>query len=168
MLTVIAKLLKILNSEDSPSAVGWAIALAFVFAMLPLFSVAKWAVVVLVAMLRVNLSAFILFSALFALLAWLFDPWLNQFGLWLLTLPSLKEFWQALYGSPIGEALALNNTLALSTLLLSIVALVPVYWGGVGMIRLYRSKLKARFDQWRIVSILKSTKVYKIYQSLSA
>ncbi|NVJ52011.1 MAG: TIGR03546 family protein [Gammaproteobacteria bacterium] len=168
MLTMLAKLLKILNSEDSPAAVGWAISLAFVFALLPLFSLAKWLVLVAVLLLRVNLSAFLLFSAVFAVLAWLFDPLLNDFGMWLLTLPALKDFWIAVSQSSVGGALALNNTLALAALLLSVLVLLPLYWIGVKLIYWYRSHIKSRIEKWRVVAVIKSSKIYQIYHSLNA
>ncbi|NVJ60428.1 MAG: TIGR03546 family protein [Gammaproteobacteria bacterium] len=167
MLNIIAKLLKVLNSEASPRGIAWSIALAFLFAALPMFSAAKWVVILIVAVTRVNLSSFIVFSALFALIAWLFDPLLNDLGLWLLTMPALQSFWLSVSNTAFGEALAINNTLALTTLLVGLISLVPLYFAGIQFVRFYRVKLMPRVNQWRIVTALKSTKLYQIYQSIA-
>ncbi|WP_144391687.1 TIGR03546 family protein [Pleionea sediminis] len=167
MLNLIAKFLKVLNSEESPSAVGWAIALAFIFAMLPLFSAAKWVILLLVAFLRVNLSMFILFSILFPLLAWLLDPLFNAIGLWLLQNPQLETFWTTVTTSSVGQSLALNNTLALSSLIVGVVLLIPLYWGSKKLVVLYRNYLKERVEKLYLVRMLKATKLYQIYQSMA-
>ncbi len=167
MLSALAKLLKILNSEESPTAVAWAIALAFMFSMLPTFSWAKWSLLLVVAFFRVNLSAFILFSALFPLLAWLLDPVFNQVGLWLLTHDSLNELWKSLLQSGIGEFFAINNTLAVASLLISLLLLVPLVWAGKKAVHAYRNHVKKKVEKWHLVQLFKSSKLYQVYQSLS-
>lgn len=167
MLSAVAKLLKILNSEESPTAVAWAIALAFMFSMLPTFSWAKWSLLLFVAFFRVNLSAFILFSAIFPLLAWLLDPLFNQLGLWLLTNESMSSFWKSLMQSGVGDFLVINNTLALASLLISLLLLLPLVWLGKKGVIAYRTKLKGKVEKWHLVQFFKSTKLYRVYQSLS-
>lgn len=167
MLNIIAKLLKILNSEESPQAVAWAVALAFAFSMLPTFSLAKWLVLVVVAFFRVNLSAFIAFSVVFPLLAWLLDPLFNQLGLWLLKHPQLESFWSGVVTSSIGESLALNNTLGLASLLIALTLMLPLVWGVKKLVVLYREELKAKLEKLYIVKVIKASKLYQVYQSIA-
>jgi uncharacterized protein (TIGR03546 family) len=167
MLSILAKLLKILNSEESPSAVAWAIALAFMFSLLPTFSWVKWSVLLVVAVFRINLSTFIVFSAVFPLLAWLLDPLLNQLGLWLLTHESLHEFWKSLMATGVGEFIVINNTLALSSFLVSLVLLLPLVWLGQKAVLLYRMHLKEKVERLRLIQLFKSSKLYQMYQQLS-
>jgi uncharacterized protein (TIGR03546 family) len=167
MLSVLAKLLKILNSEESPSAVAWAIALAFVFSLLPTFSWAKWSILFIVAIFRVNLSTFIVFSAVFPLLAWLLDPWLNQFGLWLLTHESFTSFWKTVMQTGVGEFIVINNTLALSSFIVSVLLLYPLVLLAKKSVMAYRVHLKPKVEKLHLVQLFKSSKLYQMYQQLS-
>ena len=167
MWNVFAKLFKVLNSEESPQAIGWAIALAFCFSMLPVFSLAKWIVLLVVAFFRVNLTSFLVFSAIFPALFWLLDPLFNQLGFWLLTHPDLNSLWNSVMQSSFGQSLALNNTLAISSLLLSLVLLFPLVVLAKKLVLFYRENLKHRVERWHIVQVVKTSKFYQYYQSIS-
>ena len=167
MLTVIAKLLSILNSEDHPAQIAWAVALALWFTLLPLFSGFKWGILLIVCLLRVNLSAFIIAIALFTLPIYLLDPAINHLGYALLNYQPLISFWANLASSGIGSFFAINNTLALAATLIGALLLFPTFWLTQKAIHLYRHYWMAKIEQWHVIQLLKSTKLFKIYQSLN-
>ena len=59
MLPLLAKVLKVLNSEASPWQIGWAIALGLFVGILP-FGLLTLLLVLLVCLLTINLTTFIL------------------------------------------------------------------------------------------------------------
>ena len=66
MLSMIAKLLKVLNSEADPSQISIALGFSMITGFLPLFTPLNLVVLLVVLVLRVNISAYLLGSAFFA------------------------------------------------------------------------------------------------------
>ena len=102
MLTLLAKILKVLNSAASPWQIGWAIALGLFAGILP-FGLLTLLIVLIVCLLTINLSAFILVWGLTEGLMLLFASPLEQLT-WrlaqhdsLLTLLANTEFLQLLH-----------------------------------------------------------------------
>jgi len=88
MLYTLAKVLNVLNSEADPSQISLAVALALVAGLTPLMSLHNLVVLLLVLVLRVNLSAFLLGLAIFSGLAGVsFRPALS----WSRALPALGQ-----------------------------------------------------------------------------
>ena len=79
MIRAIIKLLRVLNSEAAPAQIGLALAFALIMGLTPLWSLHNLAVLLLVLVLRVNLSAFLLGTAVFSGLAYLLDPRPKQY-----------------------------------------------------------------------------------------
>lgn len=167
MLTVIAKILKVLNSESEPFAIGSAVSLAFCFALLPVFSLLKWLVLVIVIMTRVNLSIFLVFSVVFGLLALLVDPLLNGVGEWLILTPGLEMVRQTLANSDVTAAFAIDNTLGLGSLVICVGLFLPLLFAVKVSVVAYREKWMAKVEQWHLVKIFKASKLFQIYQSLT-
>ena len=90
MITMFAKLLKVLNSEADPAQIGLAFSFSLLSGFLPFFSPINLVVLLLVLLLRVNLSAYLLGTAFFAGVAYVLDPLFSQIGLALLTAAPLE------------------------------------------------------------------------------
>ena len=80
MLKMIAKLLKVLNSDADPSQISLALGFALISGLLTFFSPLNLLVLLVVFILRVNLSAYFLGTAFFAGAAYLLDPLLHRIG----------------------------------------------------------------------------------------
>lgn len=167
MLTFLAKLLKALNSESAP----WQIALAFSFALIvgftPWLSMHNLVVLILVFSLRVNLTAFFLGVAVVSGLAWLLDPYLSSVGEALLTKPEWQEFWTHLYQQDVWRILAFNHTLVLGGLTVAFVLFLPVFWIIRALIVVYRERLLAWVNKFKVVHMLKASKFYRLYQAVA-
>ena len=66
MLKMIAKVLKVLNSDADPTQISLALGFALVSGLLPFFSPLSLLVLFVVFLLRVNLSAYFLGTLLFS------------------------------------------------------------------------------------------------------
>jgi len=87
---MIANLLKILNSDADPSQISLALGFALVSGLLPFFSPVSLLILLIVFLLRVNLSAYLLGTAFFSGVAYLLDPLLHRIGLAILTVGQLE------------------------------------------------------------------------------
>lgn len=167
MLTMLAKLLKALNSESAPGQIALAFALAVIVGLTPLMSFHNVIVLLLAFILRINLSAFFLGVAFFSGLGYLIDPYSVKLGESLLQNPDLVPTWTELYQNDWWRMTAFNNTLTLGGLLLSLVAFIPVFIISRILVNIYRDKLLAWFEKLKISKILKASKFYGLYKSLA-
>ena len=115
MLSAIAKLLKVLNSDDNPAQVALALVFALIMGLTPLMSPHNILILLLVLVIRVNLSFFILGFALFSGLAYALDPISVRLGADILQASSLEGLWTALYQSSFWRFMAYNNTLVMGS-----------------------------------------------------
>ena len=74
MIGTIAKILKALNSETAPGQISMALCFALIIGLTPLYSLHNLLVLLLVLILRVNLSAFIVGWVFFSGVAYILDP----------------------------------------------------------------------------------------------
>lgn len=167
MLSMLAKLLKALNSEAQPGQIALALALALIVALTPTFSLHNLLILLLALVLRTNLSAFFVGFAGFSAIAWFADPYLAGLGETLMTHPALQETWTALYQNDFWRMTAFNHTLVLGGLVAGLVAFVPVLLLSRWLVVQYRERLLAWVNRFRVAQLLKGSKFYRLYQSLA-
>mgnify|MGYP001822523921 CR=1 FL=1 len=165
MIEAIAKLLKVLNSETEPGQISLAVCLAMIIGLTPFYSLHNLLVLLLVFLLRVNVSAFILGFVVFSGAAFLLDPLFHKLGLWVLTLPALEGTWTALYGQVLWRIEGYNNSIVMGSSLVSLLLFVPLFLCLNMLIRKYRQHVLERLRKLKIVNILKASKFYEIYES---
>ncbi|GAB6097999.1 hypothetical protein JCM14469_42530 [Desulfatiferula olefinivorans] len=167
MLTLLAKCLKILNSESEP----WQISLALCFSMMmgftPLFSLHNILVLLCVLLIRVNMSAFMLGWAGFSLIAYALDPLFHPLGLMILTASSLEGLFTLMYNIPFIRVFHFNNSLVMGSLIVSLLLFVPAFAVMRILIFRYREDVVTWVQKVRLMQILKSSKLFSIYDSLS-
>lgn len=167
MLTMLAKLFKALNSESAPWQIALAFSLAMITGLTPLVSFHNLLVLLLAFILRINLSAFFLGVAAFAMLGFAIDPISISIGESLLHNPELVPIWTELYQSDFWRMTAFNNTLTLGGLTVALVAFIPVFIVTRIIVSLYREKLLAWFDKLKITQMLKASKFYTLYKAIA-
>ncbi len=166
MLTIVAKIFKTLNSETEPFQISLALCFAMIAGLTPLWSLHNFIVLLLVLILRVNLTTFILAWLGFSGIAYILDPVLHAFGLHILTVDALKGFWTALYNSTLWRLSNYNNSLLMGSLVTSLGLFVPLFFLSNMIIRKYREHILDWVMKSRIVQALKASKFYGIYQSV--
>jgi uncharacterized protein (TIGR03546 family) len=167
MLTMIAKVFKILNSETEPFQISLALCFAMIAGLTPLWNVHNIIVLLLVLVLRVNLTTFILAWLGFSGMAYLLDPLLHAFGLRILTADALQNVWTGLYNSTLWRLSNYNNTLLMGSLTTCLVLFGPLFFLSILFINKYRQHILSWVMKSRVVQALKASKFYGIYQSVS-
>jgi len=165
-MLVLARLLRILNSETDPSQIAFAVALACVFGLTPLWTLHNVIVLLLVLFLRVNLASFLFAWALFTGIAYALDPLFDMLGHAVLTADALRPMWAGLYATDLGRLSEFNNTVVLGSLLVSIVLAVVLYFATTYALRQYRRTILAWLKQQRLYRVVTQLRVLRLYTSL--
>lgn len=167
MLSIIAKLLRVLNSETDPTQISLAFALSMVAGLTPLLSLHNLFVIFIVLVLRVNISAFILGLSLFSGVAYLLDPLFHAIGLSVLTARALSSLWTALYNITFFRMLKFYNSMLMGSLLFSLALFVPFVLVCNRLILKYREALLERVRRSHVMQFFKATKLYRLYSAYS-
>jgi len=121
-------------------------------------------VLLLVLLLRVNLSMFLVGVGLFSLLSFALDSLFHFVGFALLTTPSLQGFWTYLYNSPIWRFAYFNNTIVMGSFVVAVVMFVPLFWLTTRAVQRYREQLLERLKKIGIVQMIMAGRLYSLYQ----
>lgn len=168
MLTMLAKLLKALNSESAPWQIALALALSMIIGLTPLWSLHNLVILLLAMIIRVNLSAFFLGILVFTGIGMaLVDPWSIQLGDELLTRPDLQTLWTELYAQDFWRMLAFNHTLTLGGVCLALIAFIPVFVISLILVRVYRERVLNWVNKLKITQMLKASTFYSLYQKFA-
>lgn len=167
MLTIIAKLLKALNSAATPAQLGMAVSLAAIMGLTPLMSPHNIFFLLLLLLFRINLTLFLVMLGFFSVLAFLIDPLFHVIGLSILKAPDLKLMWTALYNNPIWRLSQFNNTIVMGSLVCSLVAAIPLFFASQWVIIKYREQLLNLVLKTKLAGLVKSSRLYSVYQSLT-
>ena len=167
MFTMIARLLKVLNSETEPGQISLALCFAMIAGFTPLFSLHNLLILLLVLILRVNLSSFILGLIFFSGIAYLLDPIFHLIGLKILTAKSIETLWTSLYNITLFRLAKINNSVVMGSLLSSLILFIPTFILSRLAIIKYRSNLLQWIQKSRIIQVFKASKLYTAYQAVS-
>ncbi|MFT4906260.1 MAG: hypothetical protein ACI978_000320 [Oleispira sp.] len=167
MIAMLAKLLKALNSDSAPGQIALAFALALIAGLTPLFSLHNVLILFIACIVRINFGAFLLGILFFSGLAYLIDPAAVALGESVLTNPGAQGFLTELYQSDFWRATRFNNTLVTGSLIIALLAFVPVLLFSRWLISAYRNKLMVWVEKLKITKLLKASKFYKVYQALA-
>ncbi len=165
MLQLIAKLLKVLNSEAEPGQISLAFCFSMVVGFTPLYSIHNILIILAVLILRVNLSAFILGWAFFSGLSFAFDPLFHSIGKAALTSASLEGLWTSFYNSTLFRLEHFNNTILMGSLLLSLLFFIPLYFASNIIIVKYRENILAWIQKTKVMQMFKASRIFNYYQS---
>jgi uncharacterized protein (TIGR03546 family) len=168
MVRLLLKLLRVLNSETRPAQISLAVCLAMVAGLTPLASLHNLLVLLIALVVRVNLTGFLLGLAAFSSLGVLLDPWFHAIGLAALKAPTLQATWTALYNTDLGRLEHFNNTIVMGSLVVALVAFLPLFLVANGLIRRYRDHVLAWVRKTRLVQALKATKLFRTYQAVAS
>ncbi len=122
------KLFRALNSAQTPWQVTFAITLGMVAGLTPLSGIQTVVIFFLAFLLNIHLGLFFASSAFFAGIGYLFDPMFERIGYALLTSEGLNGLWTALYNNGLMRLTYFNNTLALGSTVVALVAAAPLYF----------------------------------------
>lgn len=167
MLNLLAKLFKALNSETSPWALAGAAVLGMCMGFIPILSVQTLVILACVFSLRVNGSFFLACCLFFTGIAYLIDPVFHGLGEWLLAHESLTSLWRAYNESSWMWIWQLHHTIRLGATLTCLLLIVPCLFLFRVIVVRYRKDVQARVNKWPIMTMLRGTKFWRVYQRLS-
>ena len=159
MFSQIIKLFRVLSSETSPLQISSAFALAMIAGLTPLISLHNLLVIFMLLILRVNIAAFLLALAFFSGIAYLLDPAFHTLGNYVLNKPELIDLWTQFYNQTIWRLTNFNNTIVMGSLIVSLLAFVPILIISNFLIKHYRSDLLIYLDNSRIFRLIKTSKL---------
>ena len=133
---------------------------------MPGFSILLILLLMMVCVIKANLSLLVLVWGLFEAVAYIADPALQQLGYVLLSAEPLQSIWFSLAQSNFWALTAFNNTLVMGSTLAIIALWLPVYFLIRVLIVKYRQKIQDTFKQFKITQLLKGSKIFHIYQRL--
>lgn len=167
MLTLLARLFKAINSDASPGQVAFAFALAMIVGFTPFWSFLNLFVLLIVLLVRINISAFLFGSVIFSMVGYLIDPLSASLGETILTNPELRETWTELYQNEWARVSAFNNTIAMGGFVIALILLLPVTIISRLLILQYRHRLLAYVNRLKIVQVLKASKFWALYTTFA-
>jgi uncharacterized protein (TIGR03546 family) len=168
MIKLLAKLLRVLNSETDPGQISLGLCFAMIAGLTPLLSLHNLAVLLLVFILRVNFAAFLLGLGVFTGIAYVMDPLFHLLGLSVLTAPALEGLWTSLYQSVWWRLEYFNNSIVMGSVVFSVGLFIPVLLLSNLLIRRYRQHVLAWVQKTKVMQMFKASKLYETYQTLSA
>ena len=161
------KLLKAISSEAKPWQLAAGFVLGMVMGLTPLISLHNLFILAAILLLKVNIGMALLALSVCSGLAYLLDPFFDTVGYQVLTAGSLQSFWVMLYNQPVVALTNFYNTIVMGSLVLSVVLSLPVYVGVQQFVLYYRENIHERIQKWKIVQVLKSSKLYSVYQHVT-
>ncbi len=156
MFKGIIKLVLILNSNQKPWQIAGAAAMGLLMALVPAGNLLWIFLLLLLFLLRINRAIGLLFLLIFRLFAPLYDPLLDNLGYSLLTMASLKTFWESLYNLPVVPFTMFNDSLVMGGLAAGLVLFVPVTLLFRLLVTLYRNKIVPLWCHSKIYNKLKN------------
>ena len=147
-------ILKALKEGPTPGQLAGGILLGFIVGLIPGWPLQVWILLLLILVLKVNLSMVIVgwFSGI--VIGLIIDPLLDTMGGWILQTDSLQEFWTALYNSPPWALTRFNNTVVMGSLVVGIVASILAFPVLCWLVKAYRTRFLARVNQFKIVQLV--------------
>ncbi len=167
MIEIIAKLLKVLNSETEPGQISLALCFSMVAGFTPVLSPHNLVVLLLVLLLRVNLSAFIAGWVVFSTLAFALDPLFHMMGFAVLKSQALEGLWTTLYNTIWFRLDYLNNSIVMGSLMAALILFIPGFFIFNMLIRRYREHILDWVRKTRLMKMFKASNIYSMYQSVS-
>ena len=164
MLSMLLKLFKALNSEVGPWQIGFAGALAMIIGLTPFWSIHNLFILFIAFVFRVHMATFFVFLILFSGLAYLLDPWFHQLGYGWLTDESLSTFWTGLYQNDFWQATRFNHSITLGSLAVTLALFFPMALLIRISVTRYRAHLMPWFLKLKVIQVLKSSKLYELYE----
>ncbi len=168
-LEILAKIFKILRSDDTPAQIAVGFSLGMILGLTPFFTLHNFLILLIVIIFKVNLGSVLFAFAIFSGLAYLLDPLFHSVGYFLLVdVSALHGLWTFLYQFPVVALSRYNNTVVLGSLVVSLILFLPILFAMKYFVVYYRKHLDPKFQKLKIVQFVKSTKFYSIYKKIQA
>ena len=163
-LKILSQLIKALREGESPGQIAAGFTLGFLIGLTPFWTLQGVLLFLVLFIFKVNLAAGTLAILLAGLVAYLADPAFHALGYFILTgMPFLQGLWETLFNLPVAPLTRFNNTVVLGSLVVGILAAVPLYFGMRKFVLAYRSGWEEKIKKWKIVQAVRGSKLVQAY-----
>lgn len=159
MIVVVNKIFKLLSSDIEPYQLSLGISLGMMVGLSPLLSLQTLVAMVFLVVLRANLSAFITSLGLMSLIAYLLDPLLAWMGHSILTQANLEVLFTQMYNNGVWRLLNFNNTVAMGSLVISVLLFLPIFVLSNFLIKKYRTSIEKYWKESAFYKYIKHSKL---------
>ncbi|MNS91946.1 hypothetical protein D3C72_1260590 [compost metagenome] len=163
LLKQIFNFLKLLNSDTGTYQLASGLALGLMLGFAPFFSIQTLLVFAIIFIFRVQIGAAFLSAFFFKFVAYLFDQPAHYLGKAVLENESLRPLFVTMYNMPLVPMTRFNNSIAMGSMLVSIILFPFAFWGFKLAILKYRATVVAKFKGTKFWKAFAATKVYNWY-----
>jgi len=165
ILKFLQSLLKALNSDGTPGQVGMGMAIGLAFGLTPLLSLHNLVILAVAMLTTVSFPGVMLGWAIAVPIGFMLDPLFDRVGMALLTTDALTPLWVWVVNTPVIALTQFNNTIVLGSLVVWLLILVPAFLLFRVLVARYRVHIFAHVQKWRIVQVVKTSKLYSLYDT---
>lgn len=163
ILKLLQQLFRALNSDGTPGQVGMGMALGLAFGLTPLASLHNLAILAVAMLTTVSFPGVMLGWVIATPLGFALDPVFDRVGMALLMNDALAPLFTWIVNTPVVALSRLNNSIVLGSLVVWLALLVPAHFLFRFLVARYREHIFAHVQKWRIVQIIKTSKLYGVY-----
>lgn len=154
MLGSLRNVVSLFLGGGSARAIAFGFALGMMVGLMPKGNLTAVAISTLVLATQANLAAAGMAGGLFTWAAVWTDPLAHRIGTSLLAQPSCQNFLARFYEWPLAPWTALNNTVVLGSLVLSLVLFYPAYHLVWLLFHHYQDRIAKRLDEFHVDRVL--------------
>ena len=164
ILKFLHQIFKALNSDGTPGQVGMGMAIGLAFGLTPLGSLHNLVILAVAMLTTVSFPGVMLGWAIATPLGFALDPVFDRVGMALLMNDALAPLFTWVVNTPVIALSRLNNSIVLGSLVVWLVVLLPAYFLFKVLVARYREHIFAHIQKWRVVQIIKTSKLYGVYE----
>jgi len=165
-IKILTKIIKILNSDETPFQVGTGFALGSLIGLTPILSIQNLVILFFICILNISFMSGILGILIMIPISYLLDPISLKIGYSLLVESGLDDIWMVLYNMPLVPLTRFNNTHALGSLVLAIILFLPNLLFARWAVKRYRERFQAWFIQTKFYKFYKASKVFIVLRKV--
>lgn len=167
-LRIAGWLLRVLKEGPTPRQIAGGLVLGWAIGIVPGWPLQVWLLLLLVLILRVNLTMVLAGGVLGAAFGWAAAPALDALGAWVLQdVAALQPLWTALYNSPPWALTRFNNTVVMGSMVVALAVVLAGFPLLVRGVHLYRTRLLPHVQKLRVVQAITGSRLYGLYQRVS-
>ncbi|QOY55420.1 TIGR03545 family protein [Candidatus Sulfurimonas marisnigri] len=151
MVRFFMKLFKALNSSQTPWQMSLALSLGMAMGLTPYSGIQTIVLIFIVLVVNMHVGLFLISSAFFAGIGYLFDPYFEQLGYALLNMEALDGVFTAFYNSALLRLTYFNNTIVLGSNVVAFILVLPMFFILNRVVYIYRDKIASKLQQYTIL-----------------
>jgi uncharacterized protein (TIGR03546 family) len=164
ILKFLQQMFRALNSDGTPGQVGMGMAIGLAFGLTPLLSLHNLVILAVAMLTTVSFPGVMLGWAIGIPLGFALDPLFDRIGMAILMSGAAAPFFTWIVNTPVVALSGLNNSITLGSLVVWFVLLLPAFVLFRTLVTRYRAHVLAYVQRLRVVQVLKSSKLWSVYE----